>query len=58
MVKSKMKTKIRNHGSESRDNDICSEHSEMVNAREKKFHIILYTSPESSEDEGIVQKEF
>ena len=39
--------------SESSENEICSEHSEVVKAKKKKSRIISYSSAESSEDEGI-----
>ena len=39
--------------SESSENEICSEHSEMVKAKKKKSRIISYSSTESSEVEGI-----
>ena len=39
--------------SESSDNKICNEHSEVVKAKKKKSRIISYSSTESSEDEGI-----
>ena len=39
--------------SESSENEICSEHSEVVKAKKKKSRIISYSSTESSEDEGI-----
>ena len=38
---------------ESSENEICSEHSEVVKAKKKKSRIISYSSIESSEDEGI-----
>ena len=39
--------------SESSENEICSEHSEVVKAKKNKSGIISYSSTESSEDEGI-----
>ena len=39
--------------SESSENEICSEQSELVKAKKKKSRIISYSSTESSEDEGI-----
>ena len=37
----------------SSENEICSQHNEMVKAKKKKSRIISYSSTESSEDEGI-----
>ena len=39
--------------SESSENEICSEYSEVVKAKKRKSRIITYSSTESSEDEGI-----
>ena len=41
--------------SESSENEICSEHSEVFKAKKIKPRIISYSSTESSEDEEIVK---
>ena len=56
MLKPKKREKspiISETSSESSENEICSEHSEVVKAKKKKSRIISYSSTELSEDEGI-----
>ena len=51
--KKRQKQPIISETSESSENEVCSEHSEVVKANKKKSRIISYSSTESSEDEGI-----
>ena len=53
VLKRKKPPIISETSSESSENEICSEHSEVVKAKKKKSRIISYSSTESSEDEEI-----